>query len=112
MIEWLLSLFANLIEVLYFYGFLVSFLYYLFSSRRWDRAAFVVPMTALMGWFAGSLNFSLIALALIVFLIYHLVSFFIYGMLAQQFGASYVVFVIFNFITTFSLLQFVKSYID
>lgn len=94
-----------------FYGFLIGVTYYMFTSKRWTRAAFVIPMTALMGMLAGMLDFPLIALGLIIFFVYHIISFVLFGLVLKSAGPGYAIFVILNFITTYALLQLADVYL-
>lgn len=94
-----------------FYGFLIAVTYYIFTSKRWDRAAFVIPMVALSGMLAGILHLPLIMLGLVVFIIYHTVSFLLFGLLLKNTGPGYAIFVILNFITTYGLLQIAETFI-
>lgn len=92
------------------YGFLISIAYYIFSSRRWHHAAFVIPMVSLVGLLAGLLHFQLITLGLIIFFAYHIISFAVFNFLRSA-GPGYAVFVILNFITTYALLQLAELYL-
>lgn len=93
-----------------FYGFLIAVAYYALSSRRWHHAAFVIPLVALMGMLAGILHLPLVALGLVIFFVYHIISFALFSLL-RTVGPGYAIFVILNFITTYALLQIAETYI-
>ena len=92
-----------------FYGFLIGVAYYLLTSKRWHHAAFVIPVIALMGMLAGILHIPLITLGLVIFFIYHIISFVLFNLL-RNVGPGYAIFVILNFITTYTLLQIAAVY--
>jgi len=94
-----------------FYGFLIAASYYITSSRRWHHAAFVIPLVAFMGFLAGILEMPLVTLGLVIFFIYHAVSFVLFGLLLKNTGPGYTLFVILNFITTYALLVIAGPYL-
>lgn len=92
------------------YGFLISIAYYAISSRRWHHAAFVIPMVSVMGLLAGLLHSPLVTLGLIIFFVYHIISFAVFNFLRSA-GPGYAIFVILNFVTTYALLQLAEVYL-
>jgi hypothetical protein len=65
---------------------------------------------AISGMLAGVLDFSLLSTGLIILLVYHALSFITFGLMLKNAGPGYVVFIILNFITTYSLLQLAELY--
>lgn len=94
------------------YSFLIAVTYYIVRSKHWDYAAFVIPINMLMGILAGLLNtMPFMSLGLLIFFIYHVLSFILFGIVLQKVGPGYVLFVILNFITTYGLLLLAEPFL-
>ncbi len=94
------------------YGLLIAVTFYVIRSKHWDYAAFVIPMTMLMGMTAGFLNtMPLHALALLILFIYHSISLLVFGLIFRSIGPGYMVFIILNVLTTYGLVLLVRPFL-
>ena len=93
------------------YGGLIAFSYYLFRSRQFDYAVFVIPLAALTGAIAGMFSMQeFMTVGLGLFLFYHIISATVV-MLYRYIALQYLSFVGMNFITTFLLLRITDLFV-
>ena len=94
------------------FGILIAVAYYLWRSKQWDMAMFVIPLAGLTGALAGIFNnIEYIQLGLGLFVFYHIISGFMIATVYKQMGFQYMTFITINFVTTFILLQIASIYL-
>src|SRR3989338_8297266 len=94
------------------YGILISIAYYIWRSKQWGHAMFVIPLAGLTGALAGVFNGQpYFQIAPIMFGFYHLISALMVTTVYKTMGFRYVTFIAVSFVSTFLLFWFAYSYV-
>jgi len=94
------------------YGILIAIAYYVWRSKQWGHAMFVIPLAGLTGALAGVFNDQpYLQIAALMFGFYHLISALMVTTVYKTIGFRYMTFIVVSFVTTFLLFGIANSYI-
>jgi len=94
------------------YGILIAIAYYIWRSKQWGHALFVIPLAGLTGALTGMFNnHPYLQIAAIMFGFYHIVSALMVTTVYKTMGFRYITFMLVSFVTTFILFGITSHYI-